>query len=465
MRDWKTFGKMERFIFAVYILGFLCMTVVLAVYQPLGNTPPSYINPPDEHARFLVPWYICQNGAIPTGFEESVRIPAYGFSYVMYNAFPYLVQGAVMRLAHCFTDSMQLLLYAGRSVNIVCGLLMALVVYRLSKKLFRDRRFQWLFCFSVMYWPQVVFVHSYINTDSACLLSTAMIVYALVCGYQEGFTGRNSLWLSGGIILCALSYYNAYGYILVSIFLFVVYFIRAAGRWDWKKMLQKGCLISALVLLGIGWWFIRCGILYDGDILGLQTVYSMAVQYAIPSVNPLTIETYQNTGRTIWEMFEEREFFGTVLNTFFAAFGSLSIQGNPWMYRLIKGLFLAAGGGCLWQLISPDGEGLLAGESRFRRRVFHGGMLCCILIPWMILIVYAYVKEYQAQGRYVLPIVVPLLYYFVRGLQRLSNLKWVPVWLQNLGIAGTAAMIMGSAVYMVFFRALPLYLEMGMVLI
>ncbi len=459
--------KRERLLFMIYLLGFVCMTVTLALFQPLGDTPPGYINPPDEHARFLVPWYICRHGEIPTGFEEAVRIPAYGFSYVMYNAFPYLVQGAAMRLAHFFTDSMQILLYVGRLVDVVCGVLMAIVIYRLSRRLFRDRRFGWLFCFAVMYWPQVVFVHSYINTDSACLLSTAMIVYALVCGYQEGFTRRNCLWLSGGIVLCALSYYNAYGFILVSILLFGASFIGASGngKWDWRNMLRKGCFVSALVLLGIGWWFIRCGILYDGDILGLRTVYDMGVRYAIPQVNPLTIETYQNTGRTIGDMFRETDFLETVIHTFIAAYGSLSIRGSAWMYRLFKGLFLAAGAGCVWQLTAPDGEGLLADEKPFRRRVFHVGMLGCILIPWVILIGYAYAKEYQAQGRYVLPILVPLFYYLVRGLQRLANIKWVPGWLQNLGIAGAGALVVCSSVYMVFYRALPLYLDMGMVLI
>lgn len=458
--------KRERIIFAVYLVGFLCMAVTLALFQPLRDTPPSYVNPPDEHARFLVPWYICQNGSIPTGFEEAVRIPAYGFSYVMYTAFPYLVQGAAMRLAQCFTDSMVLLLYAGRSVNIIFGMLMAVVVYRLSKRLFRDSRFQWMFCFVVMYWPQIIFVHSYINTDSACLLSTAMIVYALVRGYQQGFDAAGILWLSGGIILCALSYYNAYGYILVSIILFIASFISVSGgvRWDWRGMLRKGGIVSALVLLAIGWWFIRCAVLYDGDILGLRTAREMAIQYAIPQVNPLTIETYQNTGRTVWEMFREREFFGTVFNTFVAAYGSLSIQGSIWMYRFFKGVFLVAGAGCVWQALSPDGEGLLTGAPRFRRRVFHAGMVFCILIPWVILIVYAYMKEYQAQGRYVLPIAIPLLYYMVRGLQRLSGLKWAPAWLVNLGIACMEALVIGSAIYMVFIRSLPLYLEIGMLL-
>lgn len=460
--------KKERIIFAVYMAGLACLLTTLALFQPLGNTYPERLNPPDEHARFLVPWYICQTGRIPTGFEEEVRIPAYGFSYAVYNAFPYIVQGAVMRLAHRFTDSKQILLYAGRFVNVGNGLLMAFVIYLLSKRLFRDSRFQWLYCFAVMYWPEVVFLHSYINTDSMCLLSTAIIVYALVCGYQEGFRRRDNVWLSVGIILCALSYYNAYGYILVSILLFAVYF--AGGKkagWDWRAMFQKGLFISALVLLGIGWWFIRSGILYDGDILGLKTSVEMQLQYAVEEVNPLTKATYYNSGKSIWEMFEEDHYFSCVFVSFVAAYGSVSICGNIWFYRLIKGIFFLAAAGCVWQLRFPDGEGLLTGEKPWRRTAFHVGMLLCILIPLGLLIGYSYFYDYQPQGRYVLICAAPLFYYVVRGFQRLagSETKWIPRWLKNVGIFSVGAVIVIFSFAMVFLEALPRYLEMGMVLI
>ena len=92
--------------------------------------------------------------------------------------------------------------------------------------MFRDDRFRWLFCFAVTYLPEGLFLHTYVNTDSCCMLSTAMMVYALICVYQDGISLRNSLWMSGGIILCALSYYNAYGYIVSCILLFLLSFCR-----------------------------------------------------------------------------------------------------------------------------------------------------------------------------------------------------------------------------------------------
>ena len=54
--------KQDRKIFAAYMAGFLILAATLALMQPLADTPPLYPNAPDEHARFLVPWYICQHG-------------------------------------------------------------------------------------------------------------------------------------------------------------------------------------------------------------------------------------------------------------------------------------------------------------------------------------------------------------------------------------------------------------------
>ena len=177
----------HKWIFIIYLLGFLCMAMPLVLFQPLEDNPPIYSNPPDEHARFLIPKFICEHGYIPTGLEEEITIRGYGFSYGLYNTFPYIVQGFVMRLVNGFTNSEQALLLSARIVNVIFGLAMAVMVYLIGGKLFSDKRFQWLFSFAVMYLPQSMFLHTYINTDSCCLLSTAFMIYALLDLEEKGY--------------------------------------------------------------------------------------------------------------------------------------------------------------------------------------------------------------------------------------------------------------------------------------
>lgn len=453
----------NRLICAVYFTGFLVMALVMMFSQPhVDRVSAIPVSPPDEYFRMLIPKFICEHGKLPTGLEEEVRITGCGFSYGLYNVLPYIVQGYCMRFVDLFTESELVLLYAGRMVNVVFGLLMAWVVYLLSGRLFKDRRFRWLFCFAVMYLPEHLFVHTYINTDSCCMLSTAMILYALVWAYQEGFHYKNSLWLACGIILCALSYYNAYGYILSSMLLFVGYFIKKEKRLslDWRPMLRYGIFISVLVLLGAGWWFVRAYFVLDGDILGLKTKEQLALLYALPDTSPLN--TYQAKGIGIWQMLRENKFFQCLYDSFIAAFGSLGIRGNRWTYLSYKLLFGAGILGWVSAWIFDREIRKISGRQVF----FHLNMLLCTLLPLAIMINYAYTMNYQHQGRYILPSLLPIMYYTVRGIERLASVRIkrfvLPDVLVNAGVLFALLIAVGSAVYMVFFRALPVYLEFGM---
>lgn len=449
-------NKTDKYLLILYMLGFFVLASTMALKQPYLSEPPLFAGPPDEHARLLIPWYICEHGVIPTGFEEEIRIPGYGFSYGLYNVFPYIVQGFAMRLVSFFTKSEQILLCAGRFVNVFFGTWMSYVVYKISKRVFTDKKLQWMFCIGIMYLPECMFVHTYINTDSMNLLSTAMIVYAWIWAYQEGFTLRNDLYLALGIILCALSYYNAYGFILCSVLFLLGHFLhreseRKSGKfsYDWKKMLRHGCLIGAVVLLGIGWWFVRAYILFDGDFLGLKTRTAMAIQYAVPEVNPLNSFTYKDQGISLFTMFKETDFFTVTTNTFIAAFGSLSIMGNVWIYRFYKLFFIAASVACL---VLPDQK-----EQKKKRYLFDFSMLISMFSVFALMIIYAYTIDMQRQGRYLLPAVVPIYYFLLRGVEKGFDLKWVPEWLKKIGTGVFVFGVVFICFWMVYGVSLPVF--------
>ncbi len=462
--------RKDRFIFIIYILTFLALAMTLVLFQPLADNSPLLSNPPDESSRYLIPQYICEHGVIPTGLEEEVRIPAYGFSYALYNAFPYIIQGFVMRLVKCFGVGELGLLYAARMVNVVFGALMAMVVYLLSKYLFQDKRFQWLFCFGVTFLPQSLFLHTYVNSDSCCMLSTAMMVYGLVKCYKDGIGKSSNLWMSGGIILCALSYYNAYGYILSCILLFLAYFLRRTeGHWnyDYKGMWKHGFVIGGLVLVGIGWWFIRSYIVLDGDLLGLATREKLAEQYAIESVNPLYMQTYENMGYTVWEMIREKNSLEVAFVSFVAAYGSMSIMARMGMYNLFKLFFGLGVAGCLYHLVQQKRD---KNQKPFtgRQLFFYGNMIFCAFMPLVLMLYYSYTTDYQPQGRYLMPALIPVMYYTVKGFEKLKSLRIkqfvLPKWLVNVGVTAGFLLVMLGVLDMIFFRAMPVYLEIGSVL-
>ena len=234
--------------------------------------------------------------------------------------------------------------------------------------------------------------------------------------------------------------------------------------YDWKNMLKYGCLIAGVVLAGIGWWFIRSYIVLDGDLLGLATREKMAIQYAVESVNPLTMQTYQSMGYTVLEMFRERYTLSGLFHSFVAAFGSMSIYGSIWLYRAYKAFFVLGTAGSLLYVICYKKRRKISGREWF----FHINMLYCIFMPVFLTIYYAYTTDYQNQGRYLLPALLPLMYYMIKGIQKLSELKikgrTFPRWLVNTGVAICFLILVGGTIDMVYVRALPVYLETGLVL-
>ncbi len=417
--------KITTIIYLLYFGLYLLIGISMLIKQPFGS-------PPDEYNRYLIPQYIAENGSLPNGFEEEIRIHGYGFSYGFQPILPYMLQGFCMRLTGHFTASGTALLYSARAVNLALGMVTAWIVLLLARQWFSDRRFGWLFAFLTTFLPQSIFVHTYVNTDSCCMLSIAVMLLGLTLGFKEGFSTRCCVVLSVGIILCALSYYNAYGYILSCIFLFAAFFAgygrnMAANKphitFDIKSFLKKGCFISALVLAGISWWFIRSAILYDGDFLGLRTRNEYAALYAVPELHPDTRVTWQSQGYSIMDMLTGSDFCNLTLLSFISMFGAMAIPTSIWVYRFYKVLFAM---GLLCCIFIPLSKTALSPPILPKRRglriFYHANMVFCMAMPLILSIVYSYSTDYQPQGRYVLPALVPLCFYIVYGLQKACGL-------------------------------------------
>ncbi|MEG1848668.1 MAG: hypothetical protein RRX92_03315 [Lachnospiraceae bacterium] len=412
--------RTEQILELLFYLTVFAAIAAFAILQPFND-------PPDEINRFKVAQYICVHGVLPHGADPEIGIGGYGASYAFQPILPYIIQGYVMRLFFQFTQNYYILTYVARFVNVIFGVLMAIVVRKTSKELFKQPQIQWLFTILVVLLPQNLFLHSYVNSDSLAALSSAIILYACILGIKDHWRIPTCITLSIGIILCALSYYNAYGVILCSILIFLYsYSKHATGKrtYDFRAFFRTASFISALVLLGIGWWFIRNAILYEGDFLGMTARSQCAIATALPEFNPLNKPTIRNSGYSILFLLFQTQFASKVLDSSIAMFGSMILPTYDYVYTGYKIIFVSS----LLCLFLPKKNRILSNSADYLQEVskplktgWNIILFATMLIPIGLCIWYCYAWDYQPQGRYILPLLIPFMYFITVGFAKLQH--------------------------------------------
>lgn len=476
----KNSKKKEQIIeVAFYLLVFAAITC-FAMMQTYGD-------PPDEINRFKIVNFVCRYGRIPHGADPEIILAGYGASYAFQPILTYIIQGYLLRFLSMFTKDGYILLLAARMVNVVFGVLMAYFVRESAKEIWKNPYIQWVFTLLVVFLPQNIFIHSYVNTDSMAMLSVAIIFFVLIRAQRTDYTRKDCILLAVGIILCAMSYYNAYGIIVAAIIIFAMSFVHIDKRLtvEWKELFKKGGFISVLVILGIGWWFIRNGILYHGDIIAMNARRECAIETATSDFNPLTRFTYQKAGIPLREMLFETGYTTLLRNSFIAMFGPMIIPTHGLIYIYYKRLWIVT---CIAALLPVKLIKRVAGKDKVNetkadesiweeerkvktkdRVVFIAGMVLFCVITIGLSIFYSYTWEFQPQGRYILPILIPFMFLVTLGVQKICLLlDMINIKIKNISIGTLLGKIfcallmlyvMLSFVYSLFIRFIPYYMN------
>lgn len=404
---------------------------------------------PDELGRYSICQYIFNHGKLPHGGDMEIRMQAWGFSYAFQPILPYIIGGILMKITSLFTENAYFYIIAARFVSVVCGVVMAVFVRKIAKRLFTESRWQWIFTFLIMLLPQCMFMFVYVNTDSMALMSCAIIAYGWLCGLDTNWNYKSCTILSVGIILCAMSYYNAYAFILCSIIIFAAYHISYNNSTkkitiDWSNLLKKGLFISFIVFIGTGWWFIRSYVLYDGDFLGLQIRDEYAEKYATTEyLKPSKAKTYYNAGLSVFSMLKETDYIPVLAESFIGRFGNMSIVLHDWIY---VGYSIIIGAGTVGLFFKNRFEITRLNFDRKTTIIFNSCMIICIIVPIYLCTYSSYVTDYQPQGRYILPMVIPFMYFVTIGLK-----KFFDMFLRNKFLYNDITIVLRSWLLVVVF--------------
>lgn len=397
----------EKNITILFIVFCFFNISILATIQPINCGP-------DEKMKMDICKYIAEYGRLPHGGDKQVLDSSWGISYGFTPILSYMIAGVFIKITSFFTQDLHSYYVAARMVSVICYLIFIFFVIKIGKKLFSNKMYKWLFIIFNTILPQVGFIGSYINNDSLALMCIAIIIYSWINGMENNWKIKNCIHLAIGLGLCALSYYNAYGYILTSVILFVISEI--INKVKFKEIIKKGMLIFAISFLLCGWWFIRSAIIYNGDFLGLKTTNEYSDKYAIDEFKASKRLTPQKEGISLLTMLIERRWLAETVKSFIGVFGNMDIYISTYIYIIM--ILIWSIGILGYILYFYKSKKLKKDKNKFILEIFF----CVnIIISLGLSLYYSYSSDFQPQGRYIMPMLVPFIYIVTCGYKFIFN--------------------------------------------
>ena len=284
-----------------------------------------------------------------------------------------------------------------RGVSILMGMATVVLTLSIGWEVFRDwRAVGALGAALVALNSQFLFISSVVNNDNLLIVLATAAWWQLLRVLRE--PERVQLWIGVGILGALAILAKTSGVVIV--FVAGIVLLTCALKRQSLRLFAQGSLAIVLpVILVTGWWFYRNQVLY-GDPLG-WTVYRQV--FAV------------NLRHSPLQWCDLRDFFSVQFRSFWGVFGWMNLPMPSWLYGAFRIL-------CLLSLL---GLGLFAlrGQfsklSRFQRKAL-------ILLGFIVLAQEAYmigiITRCNAscyQGRYIFPIIAPLMIIMSLGLNSL----------------------------------------------
>lgn len=397
---------------------------------------------PDEYMRFDLPLFIASEGYLPSGWEEAIRNKIWGYSYGFTAYGSSLLSALFIWMASLVTNDIETLLIASRFANVILATATVYLCILIGRQLFSSSSAPYLFATFVGFLPQFAFLASYTNADSSGIFATALICLFLIYGVKTHWTIKSIVGLGISLGICALTYYFAYGAIVISVLVYFADNIHndfAKGRLSVKpespsepkivrprtrfvRYVLVPCGVFFIAFAICGWFFIRNWIIYDGDFLGMRSMYECGELFAMDEFKPSNHVTPRSLGYSPLEMifgqleeFSETPWLTTSVKSFIGVFGYMAIQLPRCLY-------------CAYCVLMVIGLvfGVIALVERRRDANAHSllllaACLVAILISFILSAYYSWNTDYQPQGRYLICAIIPLGVLFSTGYSHLSG--------------------------------------------
>ena len=220
-----------------------------------------------------------------------------------------------------------------------------------------------------------------------------------------------------------------------------------------KEIAKKALIVASVAFAVAGWWFVRNAIIYDGDILGTKTQNEYGDKYALEQYKPSVRKTPENSNESIWHMLDEDAWANTTAKSFVGIFGYHSILMSNKIYYSYLGLWLIGGLGCLLKFKDL----FIYKKEEKSKYILNYIFVIAIIIPILLSIIYSYTSDFQPQGRYIMGIIIPFVYFVVNGIQTMLEKFIKSEKIRNIIIIMVMLLIIAISFKAIFSYVRPAY--------
>lgn len=356
---------------------------------------------PDESMRSLMPRAIAAGNLFPSGYDPEVIYFLGNWSYAFYpQALGAYLSAFFMKAAEILGFSENACFEAGRMASVCLSVVAltfaSLAAERVARRMRLDARLAGAGAIVLMgLWPQYAFLSAYMNNEIVALAGVCLIIYSLVSGLMDGWGAGARAALSAGVIVAALGYWNAYGFILAGVGTFVWSLVRMEVPAREKARLFLTAAIPAAVCVLP---FFALNVVRYGDLLGMATFHERYQQWL--DAGGQVLQTPYAGG--IASMLLESEYVTSTWRSFIGVFGYMSYLLPFLAYLAYTALACALSGAFLAR---GAREGALSG---WGGRVLSGAVALGCAVTVALSLYYSLATDYQPQGRYVIYLLPPL---------------------------------------------------------
>ena len=285
--------------------------------------------------------------------------------------------------------------------------------------------------------PQFNFLHGSITNDALIIMLSSATIWQLLRLWLTGISQGRLVWLGITVGLAALTKNAGVLLLIYAAAVLLLLWLRdhyqmGQASTDFRKLFTNLTLYFVPALLLVVWLWRRNSLLY-GDFTAANQFIAFAGG---------------DRAYSLWQVLGES---GGLWPSLIAIFGWFNLRPPDWVYWVWNGLALIALAGVLKQIMKPRSK-FLEGEQPQRLSLSQPWLVAAWVAVWFFC-VYAGLAAFimrteAAQGRLLLPALLPLVLGLVYGLSRFRS-RLIYIFLSLLALLTT--------LYCLFFVIVPAY--------